>query len=301
VSWLFFIDESGHDHKNTPLEVRGGITLHASKLWSFIQGWQRLEEDAFGVRLSEYSKEAKGAKLLDRDRVRWANQIDLMTGLERRKYARAFLEKGKRGIGPTRSEFSAYGQACLEMARGAFDLLVASEAKLFACAIERGIKPPEGFRQVDYLRKDHVFLFERFFYFLEAKQEHGLIVMDETDKALDRKFVKRMESYFMRTAVGRNRSYWIVPAPLFVSSEMTVAVQAADICLYCINWGFRPTGSWRGLDTRNEIAREFGPKLNRLQWEGEGYREGNVFRTYGIVLVPDPYEPRPIPLAKSKP
>jgi len=293
MSWLFFIDESGHDHKSTPLEVRGGIALHTSKLWSFIQGWQRLEEDAFGARLVTYNKEAKGAKLLDKDRFAWAGQLEPMGGPQRRKLARAFLEKGRQKAPPLRSEFTAYGQASLEMARGVFDLLVSHDAKLFACAIERGMRPPAGFRQVDYLRKDHVFLFERLYYFLEAKHEHGLIVMDESEKKLDRTFVARMESYFTRTAIGRNRSYWIVPAPLFVSSEMTVAVQAADICLYCINWGFRPTTWPSTLARRPEIAKEFGPKIIRLQWEGDGYRDGNVFRTKGIVLVPDPYEARP--------
>ena len=64
----------------------------------------------------------------------------------------------------------------------------------------RGVKPPRGFKQTEYLRKDHFFLFERFYYFLEAKQEHGLI--GESDKVDDRAFVKRMESYFMRTALG---------------------------------------------------------------------------------------------------
>src|SRR6516225_3321744 len=42
---------------------------------------------------------------------------------------------------------------------------------------------------------------------------------------------------------------------------MTVAVRAADICLYCINWGFR-LPSWKGLslNTRDEIASDgIGP------------------------------------------
>jgi Protein of unknown function (DUF3800) len=293
MSWMFFIDESGHDHKHTPLEVRGGIAIHASKLWNFVQAWQRLEQDAFGVRLSEYGKEAKGSKLLDKDRFRWAYQTDPMPGVQRRKHARSFLEKGTRKAEPNSSEFAAYGQACLEMARGIFDLLVAHEARLFACAIVRGVKPPAGFKQVDFLRKDHVFLFERFYYFLEAQHEHGLIVMDESDKTLDRTFVQRMESYFTKTGTGRNRTYWIVPAPLFVSSEMTVTVQAADVCLYCINWGFRLAAWGSDLETRTEIAREFGPKLSRLQWEGDAYKDDNVFRTWGIVLVRDPYEARP--------
>ena len=48
-----------------------------------------------------------------------------------------------------------------------------------------------------------MFLFERFFYFLEAGREHGVPVMDETGKREDRRFVARMEKYFMRTALGR--------------------------------------------------------------------------------------------------
>jgi hypothetical protein len=178
------------------------------------------------------------------------------------------------------------------MARGVFDLLIAHDARLFSSAIPKGVKPPENFREADYLRKDHVFLFERFYYFLEAQKEHGLIVMDETEKTLDKKFVSRMESYFTRTATGRNRSYWIVPAPLFVASDMTYPVQAADICLYAINWGFRPS-SWGPLDTRTEIATEFGPKLSRLQWAGDAHKEGHVFHLWGIVYVADPYRGRP--------
>jgi hypothetical protein len=186
----------------------------------------------------------------------------------------------------------AYGQASLEMARGIFELLASHDVNVFASTIARGTKPPVGFTQVEYLRKDHVFLFERFAYLLESQKVHGLIVMDGSERQLERRFVERMESYFTKTAVGRNRSYWIVPAPLFVSSEMTFAVQAADVCLYCINWGFR-LNSWpERLGRREEIASEFGPKLQRLQWHGEGYRDGQVYRSWGIVLVQDPYSPR---------
>ena len=60
---------------------------------------------------------------------------------------------------------------------------------------------------------------------------HGVLVMDETDKREDRRFVARMEGYFTTT--------WIVPTPFFVSSDMAYAVQAADLCIYCVNWGFR--------------------------------------------------------------
>jgi hypothetical protein len=144
VSWLFFLDESGHDHKQTPYEVRGGVVL--------------------------------------------------------------------------------------------------SE---------------------ELLRKDHVFLLERFFYLLEKEQEHGILVMDEVDKAEDRRFVRRLERYFVSTDNGRYRASWIVPAPFFVSSDMSYAIQAADLCIYCINWGFRV--GFMNAEVREEIAELFGPWLNRLQ------------------------------------
>ena len=116
--------------------------------------------------------------------------------------------------------------------------------------------------------------------------------MDETDKIDDRRFVTRVESYFSKTNVGRQRTAWIVPAPLFVSSDMSVGVQAADLCLYCVNWGFR-LNQWTGIAAgREEIARDFRPNLERLQWEGDGYRDGRVFHSFGIVLVTDPYESR---------
>lgn len=54
LSYLFFIDESGHDHRNTPYEVRGGIILHAKRLWGFIQQFQDLEEACFGTQLSNF-------------------------------------------------------------------------------------------------------------------------------------------------------------------------------------------------------------------------------------------------------
>ena len=66
----------------------------------------------------------------------------------------------------------------------------------------------------------------------------------------------------------------MVPSPFFVSSEMTHPVQAADLCIYTINWGFRLEGIGLDAQVREEIAKEFGPWLNRLQFRGVGEREG---------------------------
>jgi hypothetical protein len=75
-----------------------------------------------------------------------------------------FLAKGLEKKPPARAEFTAYGQACLEMARGVFQLLRDFEAVVFACAIPRGTKKPAGVEERGLLRKDYVFLLERYFY-----------------------------------------------------------------------------------------------------------------------------------------
>lgn len=292
MSWLFFIDESGHDHRQMPYEVRGGTALHVGRLWPFIRAMKQLELNAFGAPLSHYKKEIKGSTLIDRKRFRWARQQESMSAEERMKHSRAFLRKGLENKPPTFEEFSAYGQASLEMAQGIFQLLDDQGAVLFASAIPRGVEKVTGSGMDEFLRKDHVFLFERFYYHLESKQEHGLLIMDEMERKEDRNFVRRMENYFTKTNVGRYRSKWVVPAPFFVSSEMTDAVQAADLCIYALNWGFRLPQFGMNAPTRSEIAELFGDWLGRLQFRGEGYRDGSVFDSFGIVYVADPYQAR---------
>jgi hypothetical protein len=157
MSWLLFIDESGHDHKNMPYEVRGGIALHARELWGFVQSVSRLELDCFGCRLQQFRRELKGSTLLDRKRFRFAAQSELFEPEARRKHCRVFFTKGLEQKNPTHSEFTAYGQACVEMARGIFQLLHQHGAVLFAAAIPCGSKQPEGAFE-DYLRKDQVYL-----------------------------------------------------------------------------------------------------------------------------------------------
>ena len=294
MTWLFFMDESGHDHKNTPYEVCGGLAIHVGRLWPFAREMQRLEIDCFGCRLQDYGNEIKGSTLVNRKRFRFAQQGETLPDEGRKYLCRSFLRKNHGGLDPERAEFTAYGQACLRMAREIFGLLKRNGAVLMACAIPRGVAKPRNYRFDDYLRKDVVFLLERFFYFLEEKREHGVLVMDETEKREDRRFVARMEAYFTKTATGHERTTWIVPTPFFVSSDMAYAVQAADLCIYCINWGFRlPT---RGMDAerRDEVADMFAGELADVQYRGQGYRNGRIFDTYGIVYVPDPYEPRPM-------
>ena len=87
MAWLLFLDESGHDHKQMPYEVRGGVAIQDSQLWPFTRAVQQLERFAFGCALHEFQKELKGSTLLDKKM--WAVFIDLVIR-ERRTYRKGF-------------------------------------------------------------------------------------------------------------------------------------------------------------------------------------------------------------------
>lgn len=292
MSYLLFLDESGHDHKNCPYEVHGGIAIHVSKLWPFIRDMQRLEFDTFGLKLSDYKHELKGSHLLDKERFKWSRQGPRMENEERRSACRAFITKGLQKIAPRRHEFTGYGQACLEMVSGLFESLRNHEAVLFAVAIPCTTVKPLEVEHEEILRKDHVFLLERYYYFLEEKKMHGLLVMDETERIQDARLIRRMENYFIKTQTGRLRAQWIVPSPFFVSSDLAYPIQAADICSYCVNWGFRLAKSGMEAPVRTEISEWVNQWLFALQYNGEVEKEGEKFKRYGIAYVPDPYSPR---------
>ena len=290
MSYLLFMDESGHDHRNCPYEVRGGIAIHAKRIWPFIRAMVSLEESCFGDLLQRYGSEIKGHKLLDKDRFRWAGQHPAYDDALRRSNFVSFLMKSLNGQTPRNFEFTSYGQASIKMVQGIFQLLVDHDAVIFASVIPRGEKKPDTYRANEFLRKDQVFLLERYYNFLVEKDEQGLLVMDETDKTDDRRFVGRIERYFSRTTIGQLRSERVVPSPIFVSSEMVYPVQAADVCIYCINWGFRiPNGM--NSAAREEVRSEAEAWLHRLQYSGEGRgHDGQMYRQHGIVFVPDPFE-----------
>ena len=285
MSWLLFLDESGHDHQQMPYEIHGGFAIHASKLWPLISAVRTLEQSTFGAYLHQYGSELKGCKLLAKDRFKWAAQADSMGEAERRKQALNFLNSGAQHRTPRRDEFTAYGQACLATAEGILHLLHSHDARVFAAAIPCDVvpvAPPPG----DLLRKDLVFLLERFFYFLEERRESGLLVLDGSEKQADRKLVRRIEWYFTETMIGRQRTQWIVPVPLFVESDMAYGIQIADLCIYCLNWG------WRLRDMIQPTRPEVEPFVRLIEksiWHGDGHRDSNVFRTHGTVYVPDPY------------
>lgn len=282
MSRLLFLDESGHDHNNMQFEVRGGVAVPVDTLWRFIRSFQDLEMSCFGCHLHDYKTEIKGHKLLHKDRFKWAAQGESQSDEDRASNCVQFLEKGLRKQSPKRHEMTAYGQACLLMAEGIFQLLADHDANIFASAIPRGQRL-ENDAETEWLRKDHVFLLERFYYSLEAAQKHGILVMDETEKTADRRFVRKLQNYFTKTHTGRQRSSWIVPSPFFVASDMASPVQAADVCIYAVNACYRAPGF--EAPVREDVRSLCLPAIERLQWHGDGRHMGKTFRTHGIVFM----------------
>jgi hypothetical protein len=210
-----------------------------------------------------------------------------MPDAERRKHALNFLNNSIQGRSPRRDEFTAYGQACLQFCKQVTIPLSKHNVRLFAAVVPHLPKPET--QPEEYLRKDKVFLLERYFYFLEERQEMGLLLLDGSDKAADRKLVRRLEAYFTKTHTGRQRTQWIVPVPFFVESDMAYGVQVADLCIYCLNWGWRRPRM--NKPCRDEI-KPFAANLETLFWQGQGYRNRNVFESYGVFHVPDLYDSR---------
>ena len=287
---LFFIDESGQDRLEAPYEVLAGVAIRERDLWNLLQAIRSIETDIFGVRLNEFGVEFKGKKLLKRKIFRLANQKPPLSLDKRRSLCTEFLQKGKieslgGGIIPRRmEEFAAYGQAVLEFVSRVYDLCSMYRVKVFASIVAPDAPRPSG----DFLRKDYAYLFERFFYYLEdvSSDEMGIVVFDELEKAQCRILIDQMERYFMQTAHGKTRSARIVPEPFFVHSDLTTAVQLADIVAYSLNWGLRLNRMIK--PTRDEIM-PFSQRAFDMRYVGQRASEtdGKTWPIYGITYLDD--------------
>jgi len=286
---LLFVDESGTDRKQAPYEVLAGIAIQESRFWNLVQAIRTAELEVFGRRLHELGIEFKGKRLLKRKIFRFANQSAELPALHRRELTRSFLKKGVpdsdelQAENPRREEFAAYGQSVLEFVHRIFDLCATHQVKIFASMVSKNAPRPSG----DLLRKDYVYLFERYFYYLEdlSPDEHGLIIFDEIEKSRCRKLINQMEKYFAETSKGRVRSARIVPEPFFVHSDLTKAVQIADIIAYCLNWGVRLKRM--AEPTRPEMER-FGQRVLDLKYVSKRFDDdGNEWPVYGVTYIDD--------------
>ncbi len=288
---LLFIDESGHDHGEAPYEILAGVAVSERDLWNLIQAIRNAELQFFGIHMAEVDIEFKGKKLLKNKVFRHARQMAPLEQNRRLDLARQFLLKGyeeshgKPPVPRTKDEFAAYGQAAKAFVMRVLQLAASYRVKTFAAMVSKtALRPSDP----AILRRDYAFLFQRFFYYLEdlSSTEMGLIAFDELEKAQSRILLNQMERYFLETEKGYQRSARIVPEPFFVHSDLTTAVQLADIVAYCLNWGTRLNRMTEA--TRVEVE-PFAKLAFDMRYVGRRFDEsdGHEWPCYGVFYLDD--------------
>ena len=178
----------------------------------------------------------------------------------------------------------AFSRQVLAFVHQVLDIAASFSVQVFASVVDVAAPRPEPGR----LRKDYVYLFERYFYYLETlpRRERGLIVFDELDKAQSHILLQQMSAYFLGTHTGRYRSSRIVPEPFFVHSDLTTGVFLADVAAYVLGW------AWRLQTMPQPIRKELLPyatKLQEMQFVGEKPKQTGegVWHLFGIRYIDD--------------
>lgn len=259
---LLFIDESGHDGKHMPCEVLAGVALSEDNLWNLVKAVRAAEKDFFGDYLRNLRQtELKATKMLKRKRFNSAARSVEIAPADMTALAHAALtrptEAGER-------ELVAYSRQVLGFVHEVLNIAARHSVQVFASVVDIKAQRPEP----GMLRKDYVYLFERYFYYLETlpPRERGLVVFDELEKTQSHLLIQQMAQYFLGTATGRYRSSRVVPEPFFVHSDLTTGVFLADLAAYVLGWG------WRLGKMPQTVRRELKPyadKLHDMQFQGD--------------------------------
>ena len=255
-----------------------------SKIWRLTRELSDAQRDIFGFRVFEgNTAEAKAKRLLKTKTFRLAGQMDRIDPQRRTGLVKTFLEED--GQNPTKEKLTALGQAKIDYCFKAIDLCRSHGAVVFASVVPTDVPRPSG----GMLRKDYAYLFERYFYFLNAKKKDpmGYLVFDELDRSASHVLLGQVSSYFIKTKKGRARARLVIPEPLFVHSDLTALVQMADLVAYTISWGLRLKGMTK--PKRTELS-ELAERVRRLQFRNE--TEGGQVH-YGIKYIKD-LRPKPI-------
>lgn len=289
---LLFIDESGHDHHQMPCEVLAGVAVAEDNLWNLIQAIRAAEKDNFGDYLRNLRvTEIKAKRLLKRKRFRSAGRpVNIAEG-ELVPLAHTALTKGMEASragsadsGATERELVAYSRCVLRFVDDVLDIAARHNVQVFASVVDISApRPAPGL-----LRKDYVYLFERYFYFLETlpPRERGLVVFDELDKAKAHILIQQMAAYFLGTTTGRYRSSRVVPEPFFVHSELTTGIFLADLAAYVLGWAWRLKKMPQ--PRRDELA-GFAQELHEMQFHGQKLLSdrSDAMLLHGIIYLDD--------------
>ncbi len=235
MAYFLFIDESGQDHQDSPYEVLAGFAIEDKDLWRFIQDVHDIEMDCFGRRYRLDGREIKAKKFLNTKTFRLANQLDPINLFDRVNLAKAALDEGNN---PGRIKLTALAQAKLAYVKEVLRLCAKYRCRIFASIVKDPASIPAD---KTMLRRDYIYLFERFYYFLEDKpnEARGVVVFDELEKSQSHILVTQMDRYFKQTHKGRSRSSLVIPEPFFVHSDLTTGIQVVDFIAYILSWNFR--------------------------------------------------------------
>jgi hypothetical protein len=290
---LLFVDESGHDHHEMPCEVLAGVAVPEDNLWNLVNAVRAAEKDHFGdylrnIRRTEpkaknllkrkrFASAARAVEIAPGDAVRLANMA-LTNGA-------AAAESGRSASAVTERELVAYSRQVLAFVHEVLNIAARHSVQVFASVVDIHAPRPGG----DKLRKDYVYLFERYFYFLETlpPRERGLIVFDELDKSRSHVLIQQMAKYFLGTQTGRYRSSRVVPEPFFVHSDLTTGVFVADLTAYILGWGWRLA---RMPQRERAELKPYAGKLHDMQFEGEKPgrdEDADLIPLYGICYLDD--------------
>ncbi len=232
---FLFVDESGQAHSSAPYEVLAGLAVNRKELWDFIRIIHDFEVECFGLKYGNDRREIKARKFLNRRTFAYANQFEPFKEEVRTLLAKEALERGRR---LSRIHLAALAQAKLGYVTKVLNHCTTFNCKVFSCIVAN---PNGAGRKNSMLPKEYVYLFERFYYFLESQQpeEDGTIIFDEVEKSMSRLRIIQMNNYFQRSYNGTIRSSLILPEPIFVHSDLTTGIQVADLIAYVISWNFR--------------------------------------------------------------
>ncbi len=280
MSYMLFLDESGHDLRQSPYEVLAGVAVEDRDLWNLICQVQDAEKEIFGTRVSDGLLELKGKKLLKAKTFRLARQMSNFPEDERKRLARACLEDG---ASATRKQLTALAQAKLAFVSRLLTLCSHYRVKAFASIVDRDAPRPVG----DFLRKDYAYLFERYFYYLDdrAGDPLGLVVFDELERSQCHILIDQMSRYFRETVTGQNRASKVIPEPFFVHSHLTTAIQIADVIAYLVAWGVRVGGMHRAA--RPELS-DLAQQVCALRFRYETTANGrDDFQVWSFAVIDD--------------
>ena len=287
---LLFVDESGQDNRDMPCEVLAGVAVEQRNLWNLVKAIRSAEKEHFGDYLRNLRiSEVKAKKLLKRKRFRLARQRISIPEEELPSLARSALLKGmeahdagKSASTVTARELTGYSRSVLRFIGTVLDIAAAHGVRVLASVVDGNAARSDR----DLLRKDVVYLFERYFYLLQhsCPDRRGLVIFDELEKSRAKYLIQRMAAYFLGTDKGRFRSSLIVPEPFFAHSDLTTGIFLADLAAYILGWGWRLNSM---PQPRRDELKAYARKLHQMQFHCQVDHDGAPLQVHSIVYLDD--------------